>query len=62
VEGQQPLKLRFISDGPFALEGAQSYDVFKSVTERVLARRGHEGTAADFPRGDHGRDQPGAPW
>jgi predicted DsbA family dithiol-disulfide isomerase len=24
----------------FALVGAQTYDVFKSVTERILARRG----------------------
>jgi predicted DsbA family dithiol-disulfide isomerase len=32
----------FIFDGRFALEGAQGYDVFKSVTERILARRGDE--------------------
>jgi predicted DsbA family dithiol-disulfide isomerase len=30
----------FIFDGRFALEGAQSYDMFKSVTERILATRG----------------------
>ncbi len=32
----------FIFDERFALEGAQSYDIFKSVTERILARRGDE--------------------
>jgi predicted DsbA family dithiol-disulfide isomerase len=32
----------FIFDGRFALVGAQSYDVFKSITERILARRGAE--------------------
>ena len=30
----------FIFDGRFVLEGAQSYDMFKSVTERILATRG----------------------
>ncbi|MGQ9571749.1 MAG: DsbA family oxidoreductase [Dehalococcoidia bacterium] len=28
-----------IFDGSYALKGAQSYDVFKSVAERILARR-----------------------
>lgn len=32
----------FIFDGRFALEGAQSYEVFKGVTERILARRADE--------------------
>lgn len=32
----------FIFDGRFALEGAQSYDMFKSVTERILAGRAGE--------------------
>jgi len=32
----------FIFDGRFALEGAQSYDVFKSTTERILTRRGDD--------------------
>jgi predicted DsbA family dithiol-disulfide isomerase len=32
----------FIFDGRFALEGAQSYDVFKSISERILARRSAE--------------------
>jgi len=32
----------FIFDGRFALEGAQSYDVFKSITERILASRASE--------------------
>ena len=31
-----------IFEGRFALEGAQTYDVFQSVAERVLARRGDE--------------------
>jgi predicted DsbA family dithiol-disulfide isomerase len=29
----------FIFDGRFALQGAQSYDVFRSVAERILARQ-----------------------
>ena len=41
--------LAFIFDGRFALEGAQSYDMFKSVTERILATWGRRVAAANTP-------------
>jgi len=36
------MRLLWKGNGRFALEGAQSYDVFKSTTERILARRGDD--------------------